>query len=207
MLTHGVRSTVSGSDSDQGTSSRSPLTARMSADEVRRLKDKMFGLQAQVEELRGQLDIVQQHASAKDAQYASIIAQSAQRETQNLAESQKWQKDKDLWVEERRLLQETIADLTARVQELRSYVDPATTPLSARQLRASSLSTPVTPPPSSSSVSTFAPDALVIPSSDDKVPLSTLRNEGDRIIEQGARLMEAGRSIQRQLDSLREQIP
>lgn len=154
----------------------------MSAEEIQRLKDKMFGLQAQVEELRSQLNIVQQHASAKDAQYAKIIEQSAQREMRNLAESKLWQSDKELWAQERRVLQETIANLNSKIRELRAYVDPVPISTTVQRDSKASQATPVKPPPSSSSVSTFTTDALATPlpsSSTDRVHLAALRREGD----------------------------
>lgn len=203
----GVLSVTSGlpasaSDSDLAGDSMASPAAKMSARELQRLKIKMTSLQGQVEELRRQLDLVQQHAIVKDSQYAQIIEQSAKRELQGLHESKKWRHDREQWAEEREFLQETIADLNAKLNELRGYVRSASGGTAEQSSRRTSL---VASQSTTLTSSAEASSALSSPFSDEP-RLASLKREGDRIAEQGARLVEVGKSIQRQLDELREEL-
>ena len=193
----------SGSDSDQATERRSTPTASLSADELQRLKAKMMNLQVQVEDFRQQLSLVHQNAVTKDAQYARIIEQSTRREMQNLDESRRWRADREIWLEERRLLRETISHLNSKLSQLQDHILNA----SKGEMSESEIANLLSPEQSS------IPD---LPSSDALAPrhatasehrqLERLKQESEQIIEHGSRLMEVGNNIQRQLKGLRDHI-
>ena len=197
---------TSGSDSDQGMEgmeSNTAPTANLSAEELGRLKAKMVNLQGQVEDFRQQLKCVQEQAAAKDAQYARIIEQSTRRELQARAESRKWRADRDQWAEERRVLQDTIAALSSKLNELRGYgvagSPDGEMPRGAPKQAPTGFSTSSTPTLEDLALAQNSPPA-------ESRQLETLQQESSQIIEHGARLVEVGRKIQKQLDEIKERI-
>ena len=194
---------ASGSDSDQAMEGMVSTMADLSAEELQRLKTKMVNLQGQVDDFRQQLAMVQQHAAAKDAQYAQIIEQSTRREVQTLAESRKWRSDRERWREERRSLEDTIAHLTSDLDELRGYVGGEST-----ESRGSieSRATLVAELPAGTLHSVQDQSSLHSQATSKREQLESIKYESKHIIDHGTRLVEAGKRIQNQLDELQGRI-
>ena len=83
------------------------------------LKAKIEILEAEVEELQSNAEQSQQHAFAKDAQYAQILEFSTRLQSQTLSDSQQRKLDYEKWEGERQAMLQTVTNLRAEVRTLR----------------------------------------------------------------------------------------
>ena len=92
-----------------------------------RLKAKIDVLEAEVDELQNNMEVSQQHAAAKDAQYSKIVDLSTRLQGQGTVDAQHRKIQQDQWIRDKQSLEKIIKTLETEIHNLRTSIHKSTT--------------------------------------------------------------------------------